>query len=415
MVTVEAERDMDNELPFAGLRVLDLSQGVAAPYCGVLLAQNGADVVKLEPTAGDWIRRVGKPHGDQSASAIAVNKGKRSIAVDLKKDEGLAIARHLAGEADVILQNYRPGIIEKFKLDYGSVSEANPKIVYLSLSGFGQVGPKSTHPATDSVMQAFSGFMSMNKDSTGNPHRLDYYPIDVITGLYCYQGVSSALYRQAKKGTGRHIQTSLLEMALAFQESKLIERVLEGPAGEPIGALVGTFETKDGFININARRDAHFEALFRRIGREEVVIDPKFVDERARVVNREELDAMLREEVGKMTTAEIDDLLTELDVLHAPVADHGSILEDPQVAAVDAIQWVLDESVGRIPMGKIAGVPDFVNGDVRSTAPHVGEHTEEVLRENGYTVQEIASLRATEAVSVYEPASKPRDVNKQTG
>jgi len=392
---------MDNDLPFEGLRVLDLSQGIAAPYCGVLLAQNGADVVKLEPLVGDWIRRVGKPHGDQSASAIAVSKGKRSIAVDLKQAEGLAIARRLAGEADVILQNYRPGIIANFGLDYDTVSSNNPRVVYLSLTGFGSVGPKSTHPATDSVMQAFSGFMSMNKDRTGNPQRLDYYPIDMITGLYCYEGVCTALYRQATRGKGRHIETSLLEMALAFQESKLIERVLEGPVSEPIGALVGTFRTTDGFININARREPHFHALFRRLGREAAITDPKFIDDRARVVNREELDSMLRADVAKMTTAECDELLTELDVLHAPVADHGSIMEHPQVAAIEAIDWIEHVTVGRIPMARIAGVPDFADDDPRAHAPHVGEHTAEVLRELGYTEGEVGALCQKQAVAVF--------------
>ena len=399
---------MDKDLPFEGLHVLDLSQGIAAPYCGVLLAQNGADVVKLEPPVGDWIRRVGKPYGDQSASAIASNKGKRSIAVDLKQAEGLEIAHRLAADADVILQNYRPGIIEKFGLDYASVSKENPKVVYLSLTGFGPVGPKSTHPATDSVMQAFSGFMSMNKDSTGSPQRLDYYPIDMITGLYCYEGVSSALYRQARKGKGRHIETSLLEMALAFQEPKLIERALEGPAAEPIGALVGTFQTKDGFININARREAHFHALFRRLGREAAITDPKFIDDRARVENREELDAMLREDVARMTTVECDGLLTELDVLHAPVADHGSIMEHPQVAAVDAIDWVKHATVGRIPMARIAGVPDFVDGDPRAYAPQIGEHTVEVLRELGYAKDEIGAFREKQIVAVFDAGSAER-------
>lgn len=399
---------MDSELPFDGLRVLDLSQGIAAPYCGVLLAQNGADVVKLEPPVGDWIRRVGKPYGDQSASAIASNKGKRSIAVDLKQAEGLAIARRLAQSVDVILQNYRPGIIEKFGLDYDTVSKENPKVVYLSLTGFGPVGPKSTHPATDSVMQAFSGFMSMNKDKTGSPQRLEYYPIDMITGLYCYEGVSSALYRQATRGKGRHIRTSLLEMALAFQEAKLIERVLEGPAAEPIGALVGTFRTKDGFININARREPHFHALFRRLGREEAITDPKFIDDRVRVENRDELDAMLREDVAKMTTAECDELLTELDVLHSPVADHGSIMEHPQVAAIEAIGWVEHGTVGRIPMARVAGVPDFKKGDPRARAPHVGEHTVEVLRELGIADDEITALCEKQVVAVFEPSGAER-------
>ena len=158
---------MSDALAFEGLKVLDLSQGVAAPYCGLLLAQNGAEVIKVEPQApGDWSRAMGKPYGDQSASSVILCRGKRSIALDLKKPGGVEVAKRLAREADVILQNYRPGVIEKFGLDYDSVHADNPDVVYLSVTGFGPEGPKAKHPATDSVMQAFTGFMSINRDAT---------------------------------------------------------------------------------------------------------------------------------------------------------------------------------------------------------------------------------------------------------
>jgi len=396
---------MSDDLAFEGLRVLDMSQGVAAPYCAMLLAQNGADVVKMEPLPpGDWNRGLGKPYGDQTASSIILNRGKRSISLDLKKPEGLAIAKKLAAHSDVILQNYRPGVIEKFGLDYDSVKGANPQVVYLSLTGFGQVGPKAGHPATDSVMQAFTGVMSINKDEAGTPQRVDYYAIDVITGLYSFQAVSSALYRRVTKGVGKHIRTSLMESAIAFQEPKMVEYVLEGGAAEPIGAPVGTYRTKDGYICINARRDPHFQALFRLLGREEMIDDPRYADARARVANREDLIAILRAEVVQRPTAEWVELLNGIDVLNAPVFDYGDLFAHPQVAAVDAVRWVENDTVGRVPMGSIAGIPPVGNDNPLTPAPHIGQHSAEILAELGYDEAAVSALRVNGTVVMHELA-----------
>jgi len=396
---------MSDDLAFEGLRVLDMSQGVAAPYCAMLLAQNGASVVKMEPLPpGDWNRGLGKPYGDQTAGSIILNRGKRSLSVDLKKPEGLAIAKKLVADADVILQNYRPGVIEKFGLDYDSVQAVNPDVIYLSLTGFGPVGPKAKHPATDSVMQAFTGVMSINRDAEGTPQRVDYYAIDVITGLYAFQAVSSALYRRAMKGGGKHIRTSLMESALAFQEPKMIEYVLEGGAAEPIGAPVGTFPTSDGFICINARRDPHFQALFRLIGREEMIDDPRYADARSRVTNREDLLAILRDVVATKTTDEWVDLLNGIDVLNAPVSTYGDLFEHPQVTAVEAIRWVENDTVGRIPMGSIAGLPPVGTDNPRTLAPHIGQHSVEILAELGYDGAAIDALRADGTVAAPELA-----------
>ncbi len=295
-------------------------------------------------------------------------------------------------------------MIEKFGLDYESVQAINPDVIYLSLTGFGPVGPKAKHPATDSVMQAFTGVMSINRDAEGTPQRVDYYAIDVITGLYAFQAVSSALYRRAIKGGGKHIRTSLMESALAFQEPKMIEYVLEGGAAEPIGAPVGTFQTSDGFICINARRDPHFQALFRLIGREAMIDDPRYADARSRVTNREDLLAILRDVVATKTTDEWVDLLNGIDVLNAPVSTYGDLFEHPQVAAVEAIRWVENDTVGRIPMGSIAGLPPVGTDNPRTLAPHIGQHSVEILAELGYDEAAIEALRADGTVAVQQLA-----------
>jgi crotonobetainyl-CoA:carnitine CoA-transferase CaiB-like acyl-CoA transferase len=384
---------MAEELAFEGLKVLDLSQGVAAPYCGMLLAQNGADVIKVEPHApGDWSRAMGKPYGDHSASSVILCRGKRSLGLDLKKPQGVAIAKRLAREADVILQNYRPGVIEKFGLDYETVRKDNPTVVYLSLTGFGQSGPKAKHPATDSVMQAFTGFMSINRDPEGTPQRIDYYAIDVITGLYSFQAVSSALYRRAMKGIGKHIQTSLLQSALAFQEPKMVEFQLEGGKGEPIGAPVGTFPTTDGHICVNARRDPHFQALCRLLGREELIDDPRYADARSRVANREDLLVIVRAAMASRPKAEWAKDLNAADILNAPVNDYGNLFAEPQVEAIGAVRWVDHDTVGRVPMGSIAGIAAMTTENPLAHSPHIGQHSREILAGLGMSAKEIEAL-----------------------
>ncbi len=202
---------LDADLAFGGLKVLDLSQGVAGPHCGMLLARHGAEVVKLEPLDDDWGRAIGKQYGDHCPYSLAFNQGKKSLALDLKTDVGHEIASCLAAKSDVILQNYRPGVIERLGLGYDAVAEKNPSVIYLSLTGLGRRGPAANLPATDSVMQAFSGLMSVNRDSNGMPQRIGILAIDIMTGLYAFQAIAPALYRRALKGVGVHIETSLME------------------------------------------------------------------------------------------------------------------------------------------------------------------------------------------------------------
>ena len=243
-------------------------------------------------------------------------------------------------------------------------------------------------------MQAFTGFMSINRDGEGTPQRIDYYAIDVITGLYSFQAVSSALYRRAMKGGGKHIQTSLLQSALAFQEAKMVEFRLEGGKGEPIGAPVGTFRTTDGFICVNARRDPHFQALCRLLGREELIDDPRYADARSRVANREGLLAIVTEAMATKSKAEWAEALNAVDILNAPVNDYGNLFEEPQATAVGAVRWIEHDTVGRIPMGAIAGIPPMATENPRSHSPHIGQHSREILASLGKSAAEIDALLA---------------------
>ena len=391
-----------DDLPFEGVKVLDLSQGVAGPYCGLHFARNGADVIKLEPPGtGCWSRQLGKAIGDQTAHSVVVHRGKRSLAVDLKSPEGLEIAKKLAAECNVMIQNYRVGKLAKLGLDYDSVAKVNPKVIYVAVTGFGQEGPRRDQPATDSVMQAYTGMMSINRDINGLPQRINMLAIDFSTGLFAFQAAAAALYGQAMKGKGKLIETSLLESAIVFQEAAIMESHLQGGEAEPIGMPVGSFKTKDGFMSINARRDPHFKSFCTVIGREEWIDDPRFVEARERVANREFLLSEIRPIIETKTSDEWNKLISKADILNAKVQTHLDLFKDTQVQAVNAIRWVENDTLGRIPMATVPGQPIPKTGDRLSHSPHLGEHNEAVLAELGYGAPEIEALKAKGVVGTF--------------
>jgi len=389
-------------LPFEGVRVLDLSQGVAGPYCGMHLARNGADVIKVEPTGtGCWSRQLGKSTGDHTAHSVVVNRAKRSLAVNLKTPEGAAIVQRLAKDCDIFIQNYRVGKIDQFALDYESVKKSNPNVIYVTISGFGQTGPLFDQPATDSVMQAYTGMMSINRGPTGVPQRINLLAIDFSTGLYAFQAASAALYKKAMKGVGSYIATSLLESALAFQEGAMMESYLQGGAAEPIGMPVGTFKTKDGYMSVNARRDEHFRRLAKLLGKDEWIDDPRYADARSRVKHGNDLLTFLRPVFETKTSDEWMELLSGIDILKAKVNTFDDLFDDAQVKAIDAVRWVENDSLGRVPMSTICGQRPPATGDPLTHSPHLGEHTREILTELGFAAGDIERLTASGVVDCY--------------
>ncbi len=383
-----------------GIKVLDFSMGVAAPKAGALCAQYGAQVIKIEPPgAGDWGRSFGGlPHGDLTPFSTAYNRGKSSLAIDLKDPEARSIVLKMAEEADVILENFRPGAMKRLGLDYASLQARNPGLVYLSVTGFGQTGPLSDKPATDVVIQAFSGFMTLNADRSGMPQRLDMVMFDMVTGLYGFQAILASLFDRQRTGTGKHIDCSLMMSALALQTPKLMQHAMDGDP-KTMYVPIGSFTTADGCVAIGVRTDEHFDALCRVIGRADLAVT---YNSKVKRRNEEEtLMAVLREEIKKLETDELVEKLSEADVHHAKVQDYDQVLAHPQVQAASAVTWVKQDGIDcPVPVGNVPGLPG-ADTSREAQAPHLGEHSMSVLESFGVPRQTIEGLIGRGAVGVY--------------
>lgn len=374
--------ESDDDRPFSGLNVVDLSQGVAGPHCGMLFAQNGANVIKVEPPGGDWGRTIGAQYGDFCAYNVAFNRGKRSLAVDLKSEFGLDATRQLLQAADVVVENYRPGVLQRFGLDYTTLRAANPDVVYVSITGFGQTGPRASLPATDAILQSFSGLMSVNRGSDGMPHRVNVLLIDVATGLYAFQAASTALYKRAVRGGGRHVSVSLMEAIGALQAGAMIEHHLGKASGKAPQSPAFSFATADGYVTINLRRDAHFQSLCGLLGCKELTDDVRFAKSSVRIHHVDELLPLLNGKLKAWKRADLIESLTELDLLHAPVNDYDDYFDDAHVKELEAVQWIDHPGTGRVPMHAIPGLVTPRNGPL-AHSPAIGEHSLQILRELG--------------------------------
>lgn len=391
---------MTNKEAFSGIRVLDLSQGIAGPHSAMLLAQHGADVIKVEPITGDWGRTLGRPYGQNTAHSIAFNRGKRSIALDLTKPRGLEVARMLMKRSDVVIEAFRPGVMAKYGLAYEDAKAVNAGIIYLSINGFGGKGPNAMLPVTDAVIQAFSGLMTVARSSDGVPNRLTMIPVDVVTGLYAFQSVATALVRKFRFGTGTYIEVSLMQAAAAFQAAKIMEYHLEGGEPQPLYSPVATMRTSDGYLNVTAMREQHFVALCEVIGRPDVAADPAYQGRERRIKNEASLLAILRTEFAKQPTAYWAGKLTAAGVMNAQVQTYGDFLGHPQTKALTAVEYIEHPGVGTIAVAQIPGTSPVSSQPVgRSRSPSIGEHTAEILGEIGFEEAEIRAMQADRSVA----------------
>jgi succinate---hydroxymethylglutarate CoA-transferase len=383
------EKDHDMKKPLSGVRVLDFTRMFAGPFCTMLLADLGADVVKLEPPEGDPTRIQGPPFFEGSGmSFLAANRNKRSITLDLKSPSDLATARHLAQRADVIVENFRPDVMKKFSLDYETLRPGNPRLIYMAMSGMGASGPYSRKGALDLTIQAEGGYMSLTGERDGEPIKLGTSAFDLVCGQYASSGIVTALYDREKTGRGQKIETSLFEGILTYLVDAGMGWLLTGERRPKWGSEHASnvpykaFRAADGWIVIASATQRLYEAFMKVLRRPDLVTDPRFVAMADRVKNRLALYEILDAEV---LTWKVSDLVAALDegqVPCAPVNDMEQVFKHPQTIARGMLASVKHRDGRETPA--IGPALKFSAFDIAAdwqAPPALGEHQDEVLRE----------------------------------
>lgn len=383
---------MSYEKPYEGLKVIDFSQGVAGPYCGMLLAQHGAEVIKIEPKDGDWARNLGQEYGQHSAFSVTANLGKKSFVIDLKNKNSQSILDKIISNCDIFIEGFRPGVINRLGYGYERLKNINPKLIYLSISGFGQKGPMSHKPAMDPVLQAFTGFMSENKGPDNVPHRTPVIIFDMTTALYATQLVSTALYARLTEKVGKKIEISLMESAAAMQSIRLMSGYMEGPythASSPSG----TFKTQDGWIQIIVVKNHEFEKFCNAVGWLDFINDERFSSN----AERRKHESFLTKEVQKLfinkPTKYWKKLLNEFQVQNEKVQNYKEFVESEQAQALKLISWLKQPTTDVLwPIPNLPGMKPLDQKGNFSVAPYLGQHTREIMLELGYDDQKISNF-----------------------
>lgn len=375
--------------PLHGLTVLDLSQGIAGPSCGGHFAEYGARVIKIEPPGGDWIRKLGTDIAGTSSPAIAYNRGKESLALDLKQAEARDVALQLAARAQVLIENARPGAMDRLGLGFQAVKAVNSGIVYVSVSGWGQRGPNRTEPMVDTVGQAVSGLMSVTRHRDGAPVKVNATLIDAITGLYAFQAATMALWNATPARAARHLDISLLQAAAHVQAPNLLEY---GYVGKPPGLLnppAGNYRTKDGWIAITLVNEAQFAGICSAIGRPELARDARFNSFQTRKANIAALTEILDAALATRSTDEWVARMAGAGALASRINTYGDWLADAHVAAVAAAPPYTLANGRTAPLPHLPGAHPFA-----APVPRVGQHTRALLAEAGLPPDAIDRLLA---------------------
>jgi crotonobetainyl-CoA:carnitine CoA-transferase CaiB-like acyl-CoA transferase len=387
-----------------GLRVLDMSRVLAGPFCCMMLGDHGADVIKVEPPEGDETRRYGPPFVDgESTYYLGINRNKRSIALDLGTPVGQEIVQRLAATSDVLVENFRSGATQRWGLAYPDLARLNPRLVYLSISGFGRSGPYASVAGYDGALQAFGGFMSINGEAGGEPLKAGIAIADLATGLFASQAILLALHARHATGRGQQVEVSLLESVLALLHPHTSSYLNSGLVGKPHGnshPMIAPYDlipTGDRPVFLPSGNDGQWRRLAEVIGRPELGDDPRFRTNQDRVAHRRDLLDVLEAEFRKWPATELCRRLWDAAVPAGPVNSVDEVYADPQVLHREMLQTLAHPgmSSGQV---RLAGFPVKLSDNVPSARrhpPRLGEHTTDILAELGYSSVEIQRLIAS--------------------
>ncbi|ALJ19286.1 CaiB/BaiF CoA transferase family protein [Microbacterium sp. No. 7] len=394
------------DAPLAGLRVLDLGQGVAGPYAAQLLADAGAEVVKVEPPRGDWARTLGNKDGATGLGStfVAVNRNKRSLCLDLTKPEAREVVHRLVDRSDVVVESFRPGVMDRLGLGYDVLSQKDPRLIYCSVTGFGATGPMAGAPASDSMMQAYGGLMSIVGEPGGAPMRVGTVVSDMLAGANAFSGVLLALLRRDRQGVGTRVEVSLLDSLLAFQSTGIVDMLVSGTVPQapgnrhPLIGASGVARGSDGWFTIGVFD--HYWQPFVEILDADALREERFATGVDRLAHQAELWKVLDEVFPTRPVAEWIDALRAAGIVCGPIQDYEALLRDPQVVHAGSVRRL----EGGLPAVDTPFRLDGVGAARFGDAPTVGEQTREVLAEEAGVDGSEIERYLSEGIA-FEPSS----------
>jgi len=383
--------------PLNGIKVLDLTSMVSGPVAAVILGDQGAEVIKVEPIHGEQLRHLGEPHNGIPATFFSCNRNKKSLAVDLKSEPGKKILWDLIASADILLQNFRPGAMERMGFSEPKVREHNPRIIYVSISGFGEKGPYSHKRVYDPIIQGLSGATDIQADrNTDRPNMFRIILADKVSALTAAQAISSALFHRERTGEGQHIKLSMLDATVAFLWPEGMQGLTfaekEADVRKTFSSIDLIYETRDGYITISVISDKEWKGICTALSCEELITDERFVTSLARRRNSEERRVVIGELVKVWANEELLRELDKNDVPCAPLVDRTELMDHPQIIASNTVEKIDFEEFGEVRQARPAARFDLTKSEIRKAAPKLGQHSIEILQSLGYDQNKLDDL-----------------------